>query len=400
MTGPAAGLRVCGDWSATTGLAHAARRLATALLEAGVDLTVSTFASGAPREPWLFPDELRTLEGGPPRPVGLWTLNINELPQVPDAELSSGSRYNIGTWYFELPTVPEWMQPQFTRISEIWAPTKFVQRAFIRYTDKPVFVVPPVVPVFQADGDIESLRHRLCLPQGRTIFLASFDFNSAVSRKNPLGVVEAFGNAFPEPSASGPFLVLKAINLVPGQPFTRRLVDAVAGVGGMLIDRTVDHQTFANLFHACDVYVSLHRSEGFGLGLAEAMAIGKPAIATAYSGNLDFMSSANSCLVGYRPREIGAADHADNPGIDTTYTGGALWAEPDLDQAARWMSILQSDPEQRGHIGRAGQRTITSSFSAQAVAARAVERLVELYDELGVGPLGRGLPGAGVKRQA
>ena len=129
MTTLSGGLRVCGDWPATTGLAQAGRRLALTLLHAGVDLTVSTFASGAPREPSLFPEELRELEGGPHRPVSLWTLNVNELHQVPDDELSSpgGSRYNVATWFWELPTVPAWMQRQVERVSEIWAPTTFVE---------------------------------------------------------------------------------------------------------------------------------------------------------------------------------------------------------------------------------------------------------------------------------
>jgi len=187
------GIRICGDWAATTGLANAARRLAMALLHAGVDLTVAEFHSGAPRLPSLFPEELRRLQGTSFHPVSLWTLNINELNQVSDNELVlSPDGANIATWYWELPTIPRWMHPQFARVSEVWTPTQFVQRAMIRYTDKPVRVLPPVVPVFQADADIPRLRDRLGLPRDRTIFLSSFDFNSAVSRKNPLGVLEAF----------------------------------------------------------------------------------------------------------------------------------------------------------------------------------------------------------------
>ena len=320
------GLRLCGDWSATTGLAHAARRLALALIHGNVELSSSNFASGAPREPWLYPEEVSALEGGPRRPVSLWTLNVNELPQVSDEELSSATSlgYNIGAWYWEFQTMPKWMQQQFARISEIWAPTKFVQRAMLRYSDKPVHVVPPVVPVFGAEAGRDVLRDRFGFPPGRTIFLATFDFNSTVSRKNPMGVVHAFARAFPAPRSTGPVLVVKAINLHRNQAIVSLLTDAVAAVGGVLIDRNMTGTEFANLFHASDVYVSMHRSEGFGLGLAESMAIGKPVIGTAYSGNLDFMSASNSCLVGYRLREVDESDHAQNPGMEETYVKGAL----------------------------------------------------------------------------
>lgn len=378
-------LRICGDWPATTGLAHAARRLALAILHDGVDLKVSTFRSGAPREQRLYPPELLALRAGALEPVTLWTLNINELHQVPDEEFRSAA-YNIATWYWELPTIPTWMHPQFERVSEVWAPSRFVQRAMIRYTDKPVSVIPPVVPVFDGDGSTRELRERLGLPDVGTIFLASFDFNSAVSRKNPIGVVDAFVQAFPRSRASqGPLLVMKAINLPKDQPFTEKLRSAMQEAGGILIDRNLAHKEFADLFHACDVYVSLHRSEGFGLGLAESMAIGKPVIGTAYSGNLDFMSAANSCLVGYRLREIEPSDQADNPGIEGTYTEGALWAEPDLEHAAHWMSLLDADAEQRHFIGSQGQRTILSSFSEAYVGAAAIRRLVELNRQLGIG---------------
>lgn len=380
------GLRLCGDWSATTGLANAARRLALALIHQGVDLSVSNFASGAPREAWLYPQEVRALEGGPQRPVGLWTLNVNELPQVSDEELSAATAngYNIGAWYWEFQTMPDWMQRQFERISEIWAPTKFVQRAMFRYSDKPVHVVPPVVPVFPVEAGGDVLRDRFGFPRGRTIFLATFDFNSTVSRKNPMGVIEAFGRAFPASSSTGPLLVVKAINLHRNQAIVTLLTDAIDAVGGVLIDQNMTGSEFANLFHVADVYVSLHRSEGFGLGLAESMAIGKPVIGTAYSGNLDFMSASNSCLVGYTLREVDEFDHAQNPGMEETYVKGALWADPDLDEAAQWMELLARDIELREQIGTRAALDMEASFSETAVAEVALNRLVALYRELGI----------------
>lgn len=384
------GLKVCGDWSATTGLAQAGRRLALALLRAGIDLTVASYASGAPRIDSLFPDELRALQDGPSRPVSLWTLNVNELHQVSDDELAPGGRptYDIATWFWELPTLPPWMRRQFTRISELWAPSKFVERTWCLYTDKPVYVVPPVVPIFRADTDNRTLRDGLGLPRRPTIFLASFDFNSTVSRKNPLGVVDAYARAFSEAGNDGPLLVMKAINLERNPDFAGLLLERIEGVGGILIDRQMTAEEFSNLFHACDVYVSLHRSEGFGLGLAESMAIGKPVIGTAYSGNLDYMSADNSCLVGYALREIDASDQTHNPGMEETYVRGELWAEPDLDQAATWMQLLHTDQSLRRDIGTKAAATIRADFSEEAVSRAALLRLKDLYDQLGIdGPV-------------
>lgn len=373
------GLRVCGDWPATTGLAHAGRRLALALLHAGVELTVSTFASGAPRVPGLFPEELRKLEGGPPRAINLWTLNLNELHVVPDEEMQpeGTSRYHVATWFWELPTVPAWMQRQIERVSEIWVPTTFVQRAISRCTDKAVRVIPPVVPVFEASAGPDELRRLLGFPQDRTIFLTSFDFNSTAARKNPAGAVDAFGRAF-GPVSDKAFLVVKAINLDVNPSFAARLRDAIAGVGGMLIDRDMSSSEYEDLFHACDVFVSLHRSEGFGLGLAESMAIGKPVIGTAYSGSLDFMSADNSCLVGYRLREVEAADQVHNPGMEGTYLAGELWADPDLDQAADWMRLLARDRDLRMRVGQAGATSIGADYSESAVSGAAVARLEQI----------------------
>lgn len=372
-------LRVCGDWEATTGLAEAARRLAVALQHEGVEIAVSSFSSGAPQEPWLFPHELEEVHRSISSCLSLWTLNINELHQVPDDEMHRSS-HNIARWFWEFPTIPKWMHPQFDRVSEIWAPTKFVQRAMMRYTSKTVLVVPPVVPIFPTEGSSAGTRDRLGLPQKRVVFLISFDYNSTVSRKNPFGAIEAFSRAFPGGRAAGPLLVIKVINLDRDPTFERHLRDAAERVSAVIIARHMTSQQLGDLFHASDVYVSLHRSEGFGLGLAESMAIGKPVIGTAYSGNLDFMSVDNSCLVGYRLRPMEDADYLYNVGMAETYVPGALWAEPDLDEAAQWMDLLAADEEYRRHVGSTAVKTISSGYSEAAVAAAARERLSRLWE--------------------
>src|SRR5262249_51314778 len=113
----------------------------------------------------------------------------------------------------------------------------------------------------------------------------------------------------------------------------------------------------------------------FGLGIAEAMFLGKPAVVTAYSGNLDFTDATNSCLVGYRLRPIEGVDHDLFPDAADTYVPGIPWAEPSVEQAAHWLRFLYEDPDARRRIGRAGAATIRSHYNHEAVQRVLVRRL-------------------------
>jgi glycosyltransferase involved in cell wall biosynthesis len=213
------------------------------------------------------------------------------------------------------------------------------------------------------------------------MFLFTFDFNSSVARKNPLGVIEAFARAFPANDEKS-VLVIKGINLSQASTFELHLRQALQRVNGRLIGEFLSQQELADLFHACDVYVSAHRSEGFGLGLAEAMALGKPVIATNYSGNCDFMNPVNSCPLGYRLRPVTAQDHEYQEAVGDVYVEGAVWAEPDIGQAVRWMRLLAGSEAIRKRIGAEAARTMRDGFSEIAVGRIAEERLWASYDEL------------------
>lgn len=377
-----AGVNVIGDFTATTGLAQAGRRLAVGLQRRGVPLTVTPVRSGAPQIDDLFPDELRTLPGGTPHPVDLVTLNVNEVSAVAAGDLGLGNtgRYAIGAWYWEFETLAPDLIAAVGRVDEIWAPTTFVERSLGQYTSEPIHIVPTIVPVFEASADRDHLRKRWDVADDDVMFLFSFDFNSSVVRKNPLGVVDAYRRAFGS-NPSGTRLVMKAVNLANSPLFQSDLRAAVDDVGGVLIDEHLSQAELGDLFHAADVYVSLHRSEGFGLGLAEAMAISKAVIGTAYSGNIDFMNGANSCLVGYRVRPITADDHRYHGAAGSVYRQAFLCAEPDIDQAARWMRALAADADMRSRIGAAASETIAARFSEGAVVDAAMERLRALWQK-------------------
>lgn len=371
------GVNVIGDWAATTGLAEAGRRLTGALRQAGVPLSARNAASGAPRDETRVPQFIRRLSTDRSFAVDLWTINVDQFSLIPDDQLRVRGRssYAIGTWYWELPTFPERVLRQIDRVDEIWVATHYVQNNFRRVTHKPVHIVPAVVPELQGTG---RSRRDFSLPEDRVIFLFSFDVNSTIARKNPGGVVRAFTRAFHGIDRERVCLVLKVLNLDRHPDVAAWLQPAVAEMGGILLDDDLSQGELVDLFLCSDVYVSLHRAEGFGLGMAECMSLGKPVIATAFSGNLDFTRANNSCQVGYRARPITNRDYQYNQGIEQTYHEGAVWAEPNLDQAAVWMRRLASDKRLRESIGRAGQKTIREHYSESVVGAVATQRLVEI----------------------
>ena len=201
------------------------------------------------------------------------------------------------------------------------------------------------------------------------MFLFVFDFFSTLERKNPLGLVEAFTRAFPEPGR--PLLYLKSINGDRAPADLQRLQAAIAGRPDIVLsDGYVSGERLASLTAACDCYVSLHRSEGFGLTIAEAMALGKPAIATGYSGNLAFMDERSSYLVPY---ELTQLENAVGP-----YPAGTVWAEPDLEVAAGLMREVAGDPEQARQRGELGRAAVAERQSVERAAAFVTGRMPEL----------------------
>ncbi len=383
-----AGVNVFGDWAATTGLAQAARRLAVALSEGGFDLSLATVRSGAPLEQARVPDVLRRIPDDRRHVVDLWMLNVNEFPVIGDDLLRPPDRttYAVGVWYWELPTFPESLLAQMNRVDEIWVATRFVQSSFRNATNRPVHVVPAVVPDPRGAG---RTRRDFGLADDEVVFLFSFDVHSMVARKNPGAVIQAFSMAFSSSEPAATRLVMKVLNLDRHPRVAVWLREAVASVGGVLIEDELSDEELVDLFTCADSYVSLHRSEGFGFGIAEAMALGKPVIATAYSGNVDFATAENSCQVGYRVTEITSEDHLFDEGASEVYRIGALWAEPNLTQAARWMRLLAEDPLLRTRIGDAGRATIRGGYSADAAVRVVIDRLREINARIGL----KGRPG-------
>ena len=198
-----------------------------------------------------------------------------------------------------------------------------------------------------------------------------FDFFSTLRRKNAAGLIEAFARAFAP--GEGPRLLLKTINgrLRPeAESELRRKIAHHPDIE--LIDAYLDPAQNAALLARADCYVSLHRSEGFGLTLAESMALGTPVIATGYSGNTDFTTPQNSYLVDWTPTRVG-------PECDI-YPAEGSWAEPDLDHAAELMRRVWQRPEEAHAKADRARDDIHRLYAPEVVGRLARARLERLAD--------------------
>lgn len=278
-----------------------------------------------------------------------------------------GDRYVIGSWFWELPELPDEWRKDFEFTDEVWAASRFISEAVSRKSSVPVLRIPPVVRLSEAAG---FSRSQLGLPERRFLFLAMFDTKSVLQRKNPLGVLRAFNTAF-RSCDSSVGLVMKFNNPDDQDPILRSVREEMAGRENVFVlNRIMDRDEVTSLIKVCDCFVSLHRSEGFGLGPAEAMSLGKPAIITNWSGNTDYMTSDNCIAIDYELVRLGE-DYGP-------YRADQYWAEADLDHAARWMKKIVQEPELAGEIGRRAQQTISSGFSPQAVGKIIQQRLQQV----------------------
>jgi glycosyltransferase involved in cell wall biosynthesis len=274
--------------------------------------------------------------------------------------------YRIGMWYWEVEDFPTSQHEAFRYVDEVWVASDFVRRAIEPHSPVPVRTITPPLP--QPRIVPHRTRADLGLPE-RPTFLFAFDYLSTVERKNPWGLVDAFEAAFSP--GEGPLLVIKSINARRRPDQAERLRLRVAGSSDiLLLEDYLSAEDRDALVALSDCYVSLHRSEGLGLTMAEAMALGKPVIATGYSGNLQFMTDENSFLVPWTPTAI--------PAGCEPYPPGGTWAEPDLVVAARLMQTVLDDKELAAARGRQAAEDMRVLHSPEAAGRQVSARLAEL----------------------
>lgn len=293
-------------------------------------------------------------------------------------------RYNIGFWAWELSSFPKEWRTAFRYVQEVWTPSKFTLDAVSRAAPVPVIRIPHAIEIPSLQGvDISPLLRELCVGQEQFVFLFIFDFHSYVARKNPEGIIDAFMKAFN--GQENVLLLIKTSHAKDHLDEFETLVRKANGHKVRVFDRNMSKIEVLKLIERCDCYVSLHRSEGFGLTLAEAMAIGKPVIATSYSGNMDFMTTNNSFLVKYELIDI-EKDYGP-------YKMGESWAEPNIEDASRYMRYVYENRDSAAAVGRVARVDINRMLSPSEVGKLYKGRLEYIADNLKKGTY---LPGSSV----
>jgi glycosyltransferase involved in cell wall biosynthesis len=342
------GIAVSGELSRASGLGEAARLMLTALDGIGIPnwrLDVGDRLPGGRMGLW-------EMQHPPPGAPLLVHVNPPSLPwallQLPRGMLRG--RRVIGYWAWELPVVPESWRIGLGFVHEIWALSRFTADAIASLLPPgsgiPLRVVP--IPVAVSPPRPSALdRAAFDLPSDAVMVLVSFNLASSFARKNPLASIAAFRQAFGD--RADRLLVLKIGN---GDHFPEDMAQirqAVAGAANIRIETRIFPTADSHALTACaDIVLSLHRSEGFGLVPAEAMLLGRPVVATGWSGNMEFMDADSAALVGYRLVEA-----RDGRGVFEA--PGAVWAEPDTGEAAAHLLRLANDAEARVALGERGR---------------------------------------------
>jgi glycosyltransferase involved in cell wall biosynthesis len=278
-----------------------------------------------------------------------------------------GGRRVIGLWSWELEVVPKnwWHGVKF--VHEIWAPSRFTAAALEALAPGRVRVVPH--PLAAVPMPVAGDRASFGLPADKLLVLTVFNLSSSMERKNPLGSIAAFRAAFGDRQDVMFVLKLSGVKDYPADLAAIRA--AAAGAENILVmTETLPEPALRGLIAASDIVLSLHRSEGFGLIPAAAMLLGRPVVATGWSGNLDFMTAETSALVSYRLVPV-----VDPRG--TYELPGAMWAEPALDDAVASLRRLADDAALRARMGAAAAADVAVKIGeAPMLAALAANGIV------------------------
>lgn len=364
------GVNLIGNIKAETGLGQSCRLVASALQETTVPINVYQYTQLGTQKTGDTSWDAK-IRDTLPYDVNLIHINPHELG-ITYLQMDKSVwdyRYNIAYWLWELEEFPDEWTPCFHCLDEIWAPSEFICNAIRKKTALPVRCMPYHV---EAVIHKESKREDFHLPGDKFLFLMMYDHSSVMERKNPLGVLNAFKQAFARDNDKVG-LVIKINN--PTKEDEQRIGGILDGYTNVyLIKETLDRDAVNSLTKCVDVVVSLHRAEGFGLVLAEAMLLGTPTIATNWSSNTEFMNEDVACMVDAKLITI----EKDMP----PFKAGNRWADPDISQAAEYMVKLFEDKAFYQDIAVNAKKHAEEALGMERASGLMEQRLREIREEL------------------
>jgi glycosyltransferase involved in cell wall biosynthesis len=278
----------------------------------------------------------------------------------------------IVIWAWELEEFPQGFEAVFNELEEIWTISEFAKASIQKQTTKPVFVFPIPLNRIEAKSS-EPFGLDANDKIGKDYFLVMFDYQSSMERKNPLAAIEAFKLAFAVQDDIQ--LVIKTLNAELWPTEREHLLYEAQKVNNVtVIDEYLTRLEVRQLLNGALAYISLHRSEGYGLTCAEAMTEGTPVIATNYSGNLDFMTPENSLLVDYSLVKV------DDP--NGAYTLDTKWADPSVETASKFMQAINKDRDFAQRVGKKGKESILNQATTEAASAFVLSRIEDVYNRI------------------
>ena len=367
--GLADGVNLIGYLQAAKGISEAARSNLLAIGAAKIPCAAVNYDAGVS-------PSLKTEPVPPALYLNKFIFHTNIIhinpPQLPDLwkkfkKKDLIGRYTIGVWYWELPNFPEEWRFAFDLVDEVWVASQFVFDSVSAVSTVPVIKIPPCVEV---ESKCDMSRLDFGLPSDAFLFLCSYDVLSVQKRKNPESAIEAFKRAFLMDDLSVG-LVIKVNNAQEKPEEIKEIKNKMRGyLNYYILDEVFDRAKMDELLNLIDVYISLHRSEGFGLVPAEAMFLGKPVVMTNWSGNVDFMTKNNSCGVDFKFIPVGSNA--------APYDANQVWAEPDISHATEYLKQLVVDTAYYQAISLEASKTIREQFSSTKTGSLIRKRLSEL----------------------
>ena len=330
------GINLIGPFSQDSGLGQSCRLLAKAIEKTNIPHNFINYRSLTENKKTNFEFEDKYTNE---YKYSINIFHINAL-QFPDAFNSIGrdkfdKHYNIAYWLWETEDFPDIWVPLIDIFDEIWTPADFITNSIKKKTNKPVKTIPYII---EAPYNKEYDRKYFNLPEDKFLFLMMYDVYSVPERKNPDSVIEAYKKAFKNNNDVALIIKLSHGN----NDVITNLKNKLEGCQNYIIEGTMPKEEINSLIKCADAYVSLHRSEGYGLVLAEAMKLGVPTIATNYSANTEFQNNDTALLVPYKLIKLNKEVFP--------YDKNTIWANPDIEEASKYMKLLYEDKDKYNSI--------------------------------------------------